>query len=140
MRVLIAEDDLTSRKMLYRILLDYGECTAVVNGREAVEEFQRSLDENTPYDLICMDILMPELDGLQALSAIRDIEHQINADRSSRVNVIMTTTLTDPQTLAMALIKLDVNSYIVKPVSKQRLLYEVKKLGLIEQSDSAEVN
>ncbi len=133
MRVLIVEDEHISRKLLQRLLSAYGECDIAVNGREAIDAFRMSMAENKPYDFICMDILMPEVDGLQALSAIRDMEYEMNIAKQAMVKVIMTTTMTDPKSLATALIRLGVGAYLVKPFSKQRLLYEMQKLGLIEQ-------
>ncbi|MCA1987263.1 MAG: response regulator, partial [Desulfovibrio sp.] len=66
MRVLIVEDDFTSRKLMQTILSPYGDCDVAVNGREAVEAFQNALNSAKPYDLVCMDIMMPEMDGQEA--------------------------------------------------------------------------
>ena len=71
MRVLIVEDDFVSRKILHNILLDYGECDIAADGKEAVEAFKLALDDNTPYDLICMDIMMPRMNGQEALLQIQ---------------------------------------------------------------------
>lgn len=76
MRILIAEDDLASRKVLYKFLSNYGECDITIDGMEALEAFMLAWDEGKPYDLICLDIMMPELDGVKTLKTIRDIENQ----------------------------------------------------------------
>ena len=49
MRVLIAEDDLVSRKFLFKFLSQYGECDLVVDGLEALDAFLISMKENNPY-------------------------------------------------------------------------------------------
>ena len=67
MRSLIAEDDSTSRTLLHTLLSQVGGCDAARNGREAVEAFVARLHTNSPYDLVCLDIMMPELDGQAAL-------------------------------------------------------------------------
>ncbi|MBT8338925.1 MAG: response regulator, partial [Desulfatitalea sp.] len=67
MRTLIVEDDPISSKILFNVLSRYGSCDVAANGNVAVKVFQRSLEETNPYHLICMDIMMPELNGQDAL-------------------------------------------------------------------------
>ena len=74
MKTLIVEDDFTSRLFLQTFLSRYGECHIAVNGREAVEAFRMAADNGSPYDLICMDIMMPEMDGQEAVKQIRALE------------------------------------------------------------------
>ncbi|MBP2664433.1 MAG: cheY7 [Firmicutes bacterium] len=56
MRILIAEDDMVSRKFLSKFLSQYGECDLTVDGLEALDAFLLSLKDNNPYDLVCLDI------------------------------------------------------------------------------------
>ena len=70
-KVLIVEDEFTSRKILEDILSPYGQCDMVVDGNDAIKIFKLALKENDPYNLICMDIMMPKMDGQQALKEIR---------------------------------------------------------------------
>lgn len=131
MRVLIVEDDFSSRKILQTILSAHGTCDIAVDGKEAIEAYKMSWLKNIPYDLICMDIMMPNVDGLQALAEIREIEKEIAVKERDGVKVIMTTALDDPRTVVESYYKLGATSYIVKPIGKQKLLQEVEKLGLI---------
>ena len=62
-KTLIVEDDFACRKALQIFLSEYGNCFIAVNGCEAVEAVRQALDEDQPYDLICLDIMMPEMDG-----------------------------------------------------------------------------
>ncbi|NOZ68635.1 MAG: response regulator [Deferribacteres bacterium] len=132
MRVLIVEDDFTSRKLLQKFLSPYGECDIAVDGEEAIEAYKLSWLKNEPYDLICMDIMMPKVDGQQALREIRDIEREMNIKAADEVKVIMTTVLDDPKNVFRAFNNGGAASYIVKPIRKQTLLEEMRKLGLIE--------
>lgn len=133
MRVLIVEDDFVSRKLLQKILGHYGECDIAVDGKEAIEAFRLALlDEGKPYDLICMDIMMPNVDGQQALLEIRQIEKQQGIGPSGEVKVIMTTALDDPKSVVDSLYKGGASSYIVKPIDRKKLLDEVRKLGLLD--------
>ena len=74
MRTLIVEDDFTSRLLLQSLLAQYGECHIAVNGREAVEAFRSARESGQVYNLICMDIMMPEMDGQTAVNNIRALE------------------------------------------------------------------
>ena len=137
MKVLIVEDDFSSRRILQSILSAYGECNIAVDGREAVEAYKMSWLQSKPYDLICMDIMMPNVDGMQALEVIRDIEKEMDVREQDGVKVIMTTALDDPKPVVRAYYKLGAISYIVKPISKKKLLDEVQNLGLLEQKDKS---
>ncbi len=130
MRFLIVEDDITNRKIMEKMLSEYGQCDIAVDGQKAVEAFKRSWVNSKPYDLICMDIMMPILDGQQALNQIREIEREMAIKDHDRVKIIMTTALDDPKNVFKALYSGEAASYIVKPISKKKLLEEVQKLGL----------
>jgi HPt (histidine-containing phosphotransfer) domain-containing protein len=71
LRMLLVEDNFASRLLLQTFLARYGECHIAVNGREAVEAFRSALELGQSYDLVCMDIMMPEMDGREAVSRIR---------------------------------------------------------------------
>ena len=73
LKILIVEDDFMVRQILRDILEPYGVVDIAVNGEEAVQAFRVAWRQNHPYDLICMDIMMPVMDGIAlALSVARD--------------------------------------------------------------------
>lgn len=129
MKCLIAEDDLVTRKLLATFLSEVSECHATVNGQKAVTAFKAALDQGEPYDLLCLDIMMPEMDGHQALQAIRDLEEAACIDESSRIKVIMITSMRDPNHVLNAF-REGCEGYIVKPVEKLKLFEEIDKLSL----------
>ncbi|MGE4423366.1 MAG: response regulator [Pseudodesulfovibrio sp.] len=131
MRALIVEDEFLSRKVLRSFLMTLFEVDIVVNGREAVEAFKMGHGEGRPYDLILMDIMMPEVDGIEALQKIRDLE--TNNNYRPRVKVIMTTALDDPRTVIRTFHDGEASAYIVKPVAKDKLYAELEKLGLLHK-------
>ena len=131
MKCLIVEDDFTARKLLQTYLSDYRDCFVAVNGNEAVEAVQAALDESQPYDLICLDIMMPEMDGHDALKAIRQIEKSHEIEDLNGVKVIMTTALTDFEHVSGAF-RTGCEAYLVKPIRKNELLNEIEKLGLTQ--------
>lgn len=131
MKTLIAEDDFTSRLLLQELLKSYGPPHIAVNGKEAVEAVRIALEANEPYDLICLDIMMPEVDGMQALGAIRLMEKAKGVTGPNHTKIIMTTAHGD-RTHVIKAIQQQCDSFLVKPVQKAKLLEELGKLGLIE--------
>ncbi|HHW23774.1 MAG TPA: response regulator [Clostridiaceae bacterium] len=130
MRILIAEDDLASRKVISKFLSNYGECDITIDGIEALEAFMMAWDEGRPYDLICLDIMMPELDGIKTLKAIRDIETQKGLKEDKRAKIIMTTALNDKDSVMNAF-ETGCEAYAAKPLNMDKLAEVMKKLNLI---------
>jgi len=130
MKVLIVEDDFISRRLLQRYLSPCGECDIAVNGAEALMAFQLARQKGVPYDLICLDIMMPELDGYQTLKAIRrqEADHGVGGLRG--VKVIMTTMQDDPDSILEAFTQ-QCEAYLVKPIDRERLFDHLVKLGLL---------
>jgi two-component system, chemotaxis family, chemotaxis protein CheY len=130
MKTLIAEDDFTSMLLMRKILSAYGECSVAVNGKEAVATFQKAVESGAPYDLVCMDIMMPEMDGFKALKTIRGIELEKGIFSSDGVKIIMTTALGDVQSVSTAYSEL-CDGYLIKPIDKSKLLDLLNTLHLI---------
>ncbi|MDF2484972.1 MAG: response regulator receiver protein [Herbinix sp.] len=132
MKILIAEDDLSSRKFLYKFLSQYGECDMVVDGLEALDAFLISLKENKPYDLICLDIMMPKVDGVKVLKHIKDLETQKGILLEKRSKVIMTTALAETQIVQNAF-DLGCDAYAGKPIDTEKFVEILQKLGLLDR-------
>lgn len=128
MKVLIVEDEFVTKEFLRKFLSKYGECHAVNNGQQAVESFKQSLEDNEPYDLVCMDIMMPVMDGKTAVKKIRSLEQNSGVKAKSEVKVIMITALDDPRNVIEAMYQSGANSYVSKPISKDKLQDELSKL------------
>ena len=110
-------------------------CTIITNGAAAVETFRKSLKEGQPYDLICLDIMMPKMDGHAALRLIRQIERTKQINDSDSVKIIMTTALDNIRHIEKAFSS-GCQAYLVKPIRKQDLLEKMEKLGLIKSAVS----
>ncbi len=130
MKTLIVEDDFTSRLMLQEILKVYGPTHIAVNGREAVSAAHLAFDEGAPYDLICLDIMMPELNGHEALKMIRSQEEARGVNSSKGAKIIMTTALGDFKNVMAAYRNL-CDAYLAKPIDRKRLEEELKKMNLL---------
>ncbi|MDD2309863.1 MAG: response regulator [Desulfuromonadaceae bacterium] len=132
MKCLIAEDHLLSRRILKELLPTQFDSDIAVNGQEAIDSFQLAHDSKRPYDVIFMDIMMPIVDGLEALLCIRTLERRMEIPHEMAVKVIMTTALDDPHTVIRSLNECQADSYIVKPLSRQKLITELRKLKLLK--------
>lgn len=130
MRVLIAEDDFASRTYMLRLLEQFGECDITVDGSEAVEAVALALEEKKPYDLICLDIMMPVMDGYEALKEIRRLEDAEGLSENERSKIIMTTALNDGRNVQKAF-QLGCVAYAGKPINPEKFKLELKKLSLI---------
>lgn len=131
MRILIAEDDMVSRKFLQKFLERYGECDIAADGLETIDSFLYAINENKPYDLICLDIMMPKLDGIKALKIIRDIEVEKKITEAGKVKVIMTTALNDKKTVTAAF-DAGCEAYAWKPIDVMKFSETMKNLDLIK--------
>ncbi len=127
---LIVEDEFVSRNFLQKILAAYGETHVAINGEEAVEEFAKAFESKKPYDLICLDIKMPKVDGHEALEKIRAYEKKNAVPDDQAVKIIMNTICDDPESI-MSSFMADCNAYIIKPVKKDTFLAKLIQIGLI---------
>lgn len=129
MKVLIAEDDLTNRILLQEFLNGYGIVHTAVNGREVLTAFTNALRSSEPYDLLCLDILMPEMDGQEALQAVRRLEAECGKG-CPPVKILMTTGLGDSASVIRAF-REQCDGYLTKPIEKAKLAHALSSLGLI---------
>ena len=130
MKILLAEDDFSTRKYMMDFLARYGACDVVVDGMEAIDAYLMALDEDDPYDLICLDVMMPLMDGYQVLQNIRSMEQDRGIVEDERVKIIMTTALNDNENVEMAF-DLGCTAYSGKPLDQDKFELALKKIGLI---------
>lgn len=131
MKVLIAEDDFASRKFMLRFLQKFGECDITVDGLEAVEAFIMAMEAEERYDLVCLDIMMPGLDGYQALKQIREYEREKGIPEEESTKVIMTSALNEGRNVTKAF-ELGCMAYAGKPIDQDKFEGVLRKLSLIE--------
>lgn len=136
MRILIVDDDFYCRSMIHEILHKYAYCDMAVNGEEAVCAFRQALKDHKPYDLICLDLVMPDMDGQQTLREMRAIEKEMPLALRSETKVIVTTMLDDKEETHDAFFVGGAASYLVKPITEDKLLAEMRNLGFSLRSRS----
>ena len=130
MRILLAEDDYASRKFGISLLSKYGEVDATVDGEEAVAAFEFAAEDGEYYDLICLDIMMPGTDGIEALYRIRDAEKRLKIADERCPKIIMVSALSDMNYVDGAF-ELGCDGYANKPLDTEKFEDVLKKLELI---------
>lgn len=131
MKILFAEDDYASRKFTSALLRRYGEVDTTINGDEAVAAFQMAIDEGNFYDLVCLDIMMPGTDGIEALYRIRQIEKEAGIVPEKKAKIVMISALSD-DTYVGGAYELGCDSYAFKPLETERFEELLLSLGLMK--------
>ena len=131
MRILVAEDDRISRTFLQKFMSQYGEVDVAVDGMEAVDLYMDSLKTQNPYDLLCLDIMMPKVDGLKVLKVIRQLEAQKKVSEEEHLRIIMMTALADVGYVDEAF-RQGCDAYASKDVDTEKVEEVMKNLGLID--------
>lgn len=129
MRILVVEDDYSSQQLLKRYLQDQGETDIADDGERAVALFREALESHRPYDLICLDIMLPSLDGQGVLQQVRSLEQSAGIWGLAGCKIIMLTALRDVENVMKAF-RSQCEVYLPKPISKDRLFREIHSLGL----------
>ncbi|HMO13282.1 MAG TPA: EAL domain-containing protein [Pirellulaceae bacterium] len=110
-RVLIVDDELVNREMLTRMLATNGyECESVESGEAALRRL-----ESQDFDLVLLDVVMPEMDGFGCLASIRK-KHSM-----SELPVIIVTAETERNRIVQGF-RLGANDYVIKPIDREILL------------------
>jgi two-component system chemotaxis response regulator CheY len=131
LKSLIVEDDFTSRLLLQTFLARYGECHIATNGREAVTAFSTALASESPYHVICMDILMPEMHGNEAMRQVREMEHARGVFPGRGVKIIMTSGVKEVRQVFQSFDE-TCDAYLFKPIDTRKLVKELQAFGLLE--------
>ena len=133
MKTLIVEDDPTSRLLLHTILRGYGECELAADGREALAALLKAENAKQPFQLVCLDIMMPDIGGKEVLDALRELEQASGRLPETWSKVVMTTARDDVSTVSTSYYKL-CDRYLVKPIEKSKLLACLRELKLLDLS------
>jgi two-component system chemotaxis response regulator CheY len=130
MRILILEDDPVSGSLMAKHLEPYGSCDVFRDGRSAVDSFRKAIWGHK-YDLVILDIMVPEIHGREVLRMIREAEQKKGISSEERAKIIMTTALSDAGNIIESF-KAACDSYLIKPIEKGKLINEIKSLGLFK--------
>ena len=128
MKSLVIEDDATSRLVMQEYLSAFGPCDGVAHGRDALEVFAQAHRDGAPYELVCLDIMMPDMNGHDVLVRLRQYESELDIGGLRGAKVLMTTALGDAKNVMRAF-KAQCEGYLVKPVTVEKLTEKLQELG-----------
>jgi two-component system chemotaxis response regulator CheY len=130
LKILIVEDDFITSQVLQEITSSFGPTDVAEDGFKAFDLFTAALAKKEPYDVIFLDIMMPDIDGQEVLERIRQIEDMNKIHGLDGVKIIMTTALDDFQNIKRAFSN-QCEGYIVKPFDKDKVVKALKNAGMI---------
>ena len=132
MRILLIEDEPVTAKLMQNILQDFGNCDYASDGESGLELFKRAHNLSLPYDLICLDIILPDISGKILLSKIRGYEKTLNIEKIGKSKIIMTSSI-GRTSVIKKMHDLGCEAYIIKPINvkifKNKII-EVMNLNL----------
>lgn len=129
MRILIVDDDFSIRKILSIWLSKLGDCDLAENGVQALEVFKKAYHDKKPYDLVLLDVMMPIMNGIDALKGMRAFENEIKVSPLDAAKVIMATAAANPKSI-MGAFNEQCEAYLIKPVEEEELFNAIKKLEI----------
>lgn len=130
MKALVVDDVQANCRMLKGLLAPFGACVTATSGREAVVAFQRAWNAGEPFHLICLDIMLPDLDGLKVLEVIRKMEDAMHVTDDQRIRAVMISAAGDFDYQARAR-TLHCDGYLQKPIFRKDLIAVLKQTHLI---------
>jgi two-component system, chemotaxis family, chemotaxis protein CheY len=132
MKSLVVDDDIFGRELIACFLQEHASVIdKAENGAEAVKLFEVALKEAAPYDFVCLDILMPVMNGQEALKQMRNLEIEHNVKEGRESVIVMTTALNSLEDIQEAIWQGDCNNYLVKPIAKGDLVALLNKYKLL---------
>ena len=129
MKILIVDDDKAVSFLLQAFLSEYGEVDVAADGQLALDLYFSALLQGTPYTLICLDLMMPNVDGFTVMSRIREKEKEDGIPQQQAVKIVVITARSDEDSRTQAK-ELGCDAYLVKTEAQDKLLDTVAALGI----------
>ncbi|MGL1900647.1 MAG: response regulator [Fibrobacterales bacterium] len=128
-KLLVIEDNLISQKTLSHYLNKYGEVYSAPGGVDGYNQFINAYTSKKPFDIICLDINMPDKDGITVLNEIRNFEESEGLLLEKSCKIFMVTSY-DQMDIIMGSFKNLCNGYLTKPLKMEALDEAFAKEGI----------
>ncbi len=129
MKILVVDDEITSRMKLQKIMGSIGECRSVETGASALSQFEKALANQSPYDLISLDLGLPDCDGLDILVRMRSLEKDSQIPPAKRSKILVVTARSDKETI-VSCAKAKCDGFIGKPFEREVIIKQLARIGL----------
>jgi len=131
MKILVVDDEFVSLQKLSLLLSAYGKCDAATNGEQALEMFRIAHQQNTPYNLITLDIDMPGMDGPTVAEHIRQYELESGiTSMEQQGKILMVTAMTDGKSI-MSSFRKGCEGYLNKPFNEETIRVSLANIGIL---------
>lgn len=131
MRILVVDDAQFMRNLLCIMLRNLGHCTQAADGREAFEAYKQAFLAKDPFELIFLDIAMPEMDGKETLAAIRKFEQEHGVTENKKAKILMITAFSNETHLYKSV--KDCQGCILKPITREKVREKLTLLGIPQE-------
>lgn len=129
MRTLVVDDEFVALTKLTTLLSEYGKCDAATNGAQAFELFNKAVTHFQQYDLITIDIEIPEINGLELLKKICSVEKAMKVIPSKKI--IISAEGTSDNIFRASQNQCD--AFLVKPITKDVIKAKLIEFELIDE-------
>ncbi len=134
MHALVVEDEPVCRKVLAKLLASYGTVDSVACGSDALIAIAQARDAGKPFQLVCLDIDMPDMTGHQVLAQLRRDEDDRRLPADQRLRVLMTSGHSQPENV-IASFHNRCDGFLVKPVNPHKLAERLNAFGFAPLSE-----
>lgn len=135
MRFLVAEDEALSRKIMEDFFCEFADCDTAEDGFEAFNLFEKAILDGKPYHLVCTDLNMPKIDGLDLIRKIRACEQSLPIVDYLRTKIFVISSSDYHEDMTRALLDCDGDDYIVKPFRRDQLRAILEKYNLLDHEN-----
>jgi two-component system chemotaxis response regulator CheY len=130
LRILIVDDQYANRSQLKALLSAYGDCDSAGSAKIALMMYEQAHEENMPYDLITLDIEMPDKNGHQVLTEIRAHEEKNKIFVKNQEVKVLMVSVKDTKEDIIGSFREGCEGYLIKPVTPDKLKTALAKVGI----------
>jgi len=131
LKMLVVDDDFFSRRLLKNIISEFGFCDIASDGEEALFAFRHELENEEPYNIITLDVVMDKIDGHEVLNLIRGLEYSRGIFGFSSSRIVISTAIDDIQSI-VDFFKSGCDAYLTKPITNNKIINLFKKFAFLD--------